>query len=494
MARKRHKKARARLGDGIPVSSSGMGTSCDFGANTMPSGIYGFGSSSLRPGSEQYLLSGGIWDGPFADRFFERFYRTTWEGGKAVDIIADDMTREGWRWTAPDLDAEELKKLSDEEERLGSTAAINQALKYKRTYGGGVVFLGLKGDERGNAAEPVEIDRLSVGDLAWVRAIPRHRISAVDIEQNELSPNYMQPELYTIGAQQVHRSRLMIFGGNPFDYSWSNYRRGDGFGDGIFPRLFQEISNAISARQNIAHLIHKTAVAVIKSERGFDMAGTEAGVLANQKLLNYIQQMSNFLAIMLEKGDDLGTWSASFDGVTKVAEFYLQVLSATLDIPAARFLGEAPGGLNTDGDSQFRSYLGSTIPSRQENELKPQLMPWGQILARTVTGNGIEGLVPEFNPLWTASDTERIENNKKDVESVLLQFGEGLLDDEAAIKILRATQPNWEHLDDSDIQRILQRAKDDAEFDRQEAEADREARIAMAQAGENENVEEEEDD
>ena len=454
MSRKRKKKASPnKFQDGVSVSRSGAGTSCDYSTGQYPVGSYGY-PPGLRPGSEQHLTSTPLFDGPLADNYFASMYRAHWEAKKIVDIIADDMTREGWRWDAANLDSEELSAISAEEERLGIEGELNLALKYERLYGGGVVFMGISGDED-DAESPVDTGTIRKGDLRFARAIPRHRIAVARPEVNPLSENYQRPLIYLINGQRVHRSRLLIFSSQRMDFPGFQNRRGDGFGDSVLAGLYQDVNYAQGARQGVRHLVEKASIAYVRINEILNMAGTVGGNAKLDRLEEIIQQMSIYRGVILGKDDSLENFSATFTGAAEVMMQFLQVLSAASDIPATRFLGEAPGGLNTDGDSSLQNYLGSTIPAKQKNNLLPQLVNLGPILAKSVLGKDVDGIRPKFNPLWTPPETEQSENEEREEKGVSLLMDYDLLDTESAVKILRARNRKFEALDDEDIDRII---------------------------------------
>lgn len=431
MSRKRHKK-KTKVQDGISVNSSGMGSSCD---NT----------TSMRPGSIFPISYGG--DSPFTligpqrDQYWSNMYRTYWEAKKIVDIPAGDMTREGWEYTAEKEDPDKLKELKLAEEAMGLPKEVLKALKYRRLYGGGLVFLGLKGDSRETTRDPVEIDKIQQGDLTFVRALPSFRVSATNIDPDPLSPYYQRPEIYTINGQEVHRTRFLVFDGDPIDEPFwgqgSMYSDNAklGFGESVLTCLYSEIQDAQGSRQSVAHLLHKLSVAILKKRGVRTLKSTQRGNEVIEEMSDAVQMMSNFKMLMLDAEDSIENYSSNANTGEGLIIAYLQVLSAASDIPATRFLGQAPGGLNATGESDLRNYY-DRVSADQRNDLALPLTYSGQILSRSIFGKEIDSLTVSFNPLWQTSEKEQAEIREIDARTINSLVTTGVMIEENAQKEL----------------------------------------------------------
>lgn len=481
MAKRKRKriKNRSKAQDGVAVNPAGMGSPSDRGAYQEPA-VEGF-----NYGNDPRLIYGN------SDQYYYALYESSWEAGKIVDIPPADMTREGWEYKAPDLSEEDSERLTAEETRLGVVKEACKGISYQRLYGGGLVFLGVK-DQEDKASEPLDIDSISKGDLTFVRALDLTMVSSVNIDTNPLSPYYNRPEILLIRGKEVHRSRFLIFDGNPLD-SPNGRRHGhhrvQGFGDSVLRKLFKDINHATGTRQSAMHLIQMASINYLKRKGLLDSAGTTGGKKVVKELKEVMDQISIYRAALIGENDEVGTMSASFGSVPELLMSYLQVLSAASDIPATRFLGTAPGGLNATGEGDLRNYW-DKIASDQNIFLAPALNYFGQILSRSTLGKEIDGLHVEFNPLYQPNQTEEASVRKSNSETILSLYDSRLIDEEAAFKMLRHSVDTFDALDDNDFDRILKSIEDYKILEEEEAKKERELREKELENGGNETEEE----
>jgi phage-related protein (TIGR01555 family) len=469
---KRRNLSRAQ--DGIAVNPAGMGTTSDRGAYQEPM------VNELGYGNDANLLYGK------SEQFYYTLYRNNWEAGKIVDIPPADMTREGWEYKAPDLSEEDSKKLSASEVKLGFVKEIDKALRYERLYGGGLVFLGIKGDKEEDPSKPLDIESIGQDDLAFTRAIDLTMISGVNLDTNPLSEHYNRPEILLVRGQEVHRSRFLIFDGNPILAPHGRLlgrRSLQGFGDSVLRKLYKDINHATGTRQSAMHLIEMASINYLKRKGLLDNAGTTGGQKVVKELKEVMDQISIYRAALIGKDDEVGTMQASFGSVPELLMTYLQVLSAASDIPATRFLGNAPGGLNATGEGDLRNYW-DKISSDQNIFLGPPLNYFAQILSRSTFGNEIDGLHVDFNPLYQPNQTEEAAVRKSNVETITQLYDSRLIDEEASHKMLRHSVDLFDALDDKDFDRIIKAITDYREFETKEAEKERELREKEAENGE----------
>lgn len=404
---------RPRVINSTMSHPSGMGGARDMGATILP------GFSVLPP-----MLQ---------DRVCVELYHTDWAAGKVVDIPVDDMLREGW--TVVGLPEGVASDLDDRCESLGVAQAFHQALRIERLIGGSAIFLGVR-----DGAEKPEFPIGPGATLSWLNVIPRTRISVSGWEQDPLAPDYGKPKMYRVGGELVHKSRLVIFDGRPITQSNDNtltpshITRGDGFGQSVLLRILDDLVRAPSARQAAMHLIQRASVIIAEQDLA-DLESTVQGqqsIQATQELVNLI---SNYRGAVLDRppgqaGTSITTLSASFGSVPELVVTFLQVLSAACDIPATRFLGQAPGGLNATGESDLENYYGR-IKSDQTKILKPKLI---RVLS-LIAGERVD---VEFPPLWSMSELEQADIRSKDAATISGLVTSGTIDPDTAVSELVA--------------------------------------------------------
>lgn len=404
-------------------STSGAGGSGDRGRGYLPK-------------SATQNLKNTPW-GLYPDDFFYSMYRQYWEARKIVDIPPQDMTREGWSWDGVDVDPDDIEKIEQEESRLRLVPAIFKALRYERMVGAGAVLIGTRELDT-KPEDPINISQISEGDLTFFRALPRRLLTPADIDNNPLSPKYLTPETYMIQGVEVHRSRLLIFDAGGEDDVGIRSRslngaRFDGFGNSVLEPLYDDIVRSVGSRQGAFQLLNVASVMLLKKEGGKGLDITRTGKQKLDSLGDLMDQLSIYRGGILNKGEDLATWTASFGSVPQLMEQFLQTLSAASDIPATRFLGQAPGGLNATGDSDLINYYNS-IASQQILRLKPELDKLSPLLERSATGSAVPGLSVVFNALFQLTEKDLAEARAKDANNIFMALDRSVMDDTTAWK------------------------------------------------------------
>lgn len=431
---KRKRKKRKNISQDSSVTSGASGA-----------GGSGDQTRSFRPGIQDFLGSCGKYM-PFnvhygQEYFFYIMWRKFWEAKKIVNIPAYDMTKEGWQYINPDIDPEKINDLKKEEARLDLQNEINRALQYERLYGGSVIVIGTQ-EEKAEASQPLKPEYIQKDGLKFMRALSRVVLSVSAYDTDPLSPNYDKPLYYDIRGTKIHRSRLLVFsGGGQHDrevLQGSNMllspERFDGFGYSILEPLFDDIIKAAGSRQAAFQLINKASVMIFKRLGESTLGDYTVGAEYNkQAIKDVMDSLSIYRAAILDKGSDLSNYSSTFGSTPELLISYLQVLSAASDIPAARFLGESPGGLNATGKGELKNYYDS-LHAQQEIRLRPQLMKLLPYLQKSALGEIYDGFEIKFPTLDQATKFEQADIDSKNWLTISDALTQGVGDDEWAAK------------------------------------------------------------
>lgn len=436
---------RVSISNARTTSSSGASGCGDRTANTLPS-IVNFS--------------------PFdQDQLFSNMYYSDWQARKIIDIPVDDMLREGWEYNG--LNEEDTRCLLKKQSELNVINKFKDAMRLERLLGGACIFMGVA-DQPANeqdASKPIDFNNVQEGDLKYLNVIPRTRVNKIEIDNDVLSPNYGHPHIYYVNGQAVHRSRLLIFDADPLlpvadpTVTRFNLNRNDGFGVSVLLPIYDDLMRATGSRQAAFHLINLASVMImsgdfqslLETKRGNDMAGHLQGIL---------DQVSIYRAAMLPKTPgstfELGQLSSSFGSVPELLMSFLQVLSAASDIPATRFIGQAPGGLNATGESDLENYY-NMIAAKQEHRLKPQVHKFLQLIGRSTFGRDFndDNLIIDFPKLWNMSELEESQVNTNETNAIVSMVQNGIISSEEAVEQLKSKgildEMKLESFADSDI-------------------------------------------
>ena len=423
---------------------------------TGPGGALGGGDR----GSFSYLptFSGNPHDSNdfvFRWRQYVHLYETSWEARKVVRIIPEDALRKDW--LLEDIPEEAAKMLHTCFDRLQFGNILKRSLMLERLLGGCLTFMGVEGASD-KPEEP--LDPKAGGRLRFMNAIPVSRISRVTWDTNPLSEHYMRPSEYLINGTALHVSRCLVWDGeplfDPYDFALTNFRGNlAGFGPSVLATLWDDIVKAIGTRQAAYQLI-QTNNAILMAVDGLqDLQGTKSGQAALQKLRQIANQLSVYNAALVDGNKvDIKQHSASFGSVPELLITFIQILSAGSDIPATRFLGQAPGGLNATGESDLENYY-NVIDAYQRQRIEPQLRRACDVIGYwkfpKQWQKWREKLTLKFPPLWNASELEEAQKNSQNIDNVMKLFDAGLIDEVKVIQEINAKGALSVNLDESDI-------------------------------------------
>lgn len=375
-----------------------------------------------------------------------RWYYTDWAAKKIVDIPVQDAFR-----VEPEikgLSEEDKEQLIKYKEAMGGRDKLYKAAIQSRLLGGSIVMLGIK-DEEDNPEKPIDFDKLDKGDLAFMNVVSVEKISQVQYETDPFSPMYDTPRYYMINGQKVDVSRLLVFDGRPLFNSASmnilqNFRFNPaGFGESVLIPVYDALVRFAGTQEGAYHLVNMASVLLVKCDKLMDLQASNMGERGMRMLEKMAEQISIYRAGILSGKDvDVAQHSATFGSVPELLQTFAQVLAAGSDIPATRFLGQAPGGLNATGESDLENYY-NNVASWQNTVLKANEIKMYNILGVSCFGREKwQSIKPEFDieykPLWNLSETEQATVDNTRAQTISLLEQSGYLSREAALEELKA--------------------------------------------------------
>jgi phage-related protein (TIGR01555 family) len=365
-------------------------------------------------------------------------WQTSWEARKIVSIPVDDSLRKPF--ILKGISEQSSKTLQAAFKRLQLTTILKRSLKLERLLGGCLTFMGLDSDTE-DASEKYH-PRRHKAKLRFLNAIPISRISRMNWDTNPLSENYMRPDVFFVNNEQVHVSRCLLWDGEPLfdpnDFALTNYRANlAGFGNSVFGCLFDDIIFACGSRQAAFQLIQINNAIIAAVSDLQDLSGTPAGQKNLQRVRDIANNLSAYRAAVVDgEKVQLSNLSSSFGSVPELLMTYLQVLSAASDIPASRFLSQAPGGLSTDDRAGLENYY-NKIDAFQHERITPQLLRLCDVIGYTEISTWDQErdtLEIEWPPLWNETAKEQAERASLTIDNVLKLVDSALMGDEQAVE------------------------------------------------------------
>lgn len=346
---------------------------------------------------------------------YTQLYYTSWEARKIVEIPIDDAFRVKPNFIG--VTDDQKMKLLNAMDKIGGWEKMRRAAVQERLLGGCALYIGVA-SETDDASKPIDLNKIDKGDLKFINVVSLNQITNPEYDTDPFSPGYDKPKYYNINGIKTHVSRLIVFDGDPlFNYSsqrlMQNFRiNPQGFGESVLAPLWDSILRCIGTQQAAYQLAQKASIMFVKSENLLTLEGTKKGEEAVRQLQEMAEQVSIFrAAIMKGKGVEVEETGAQFGSVPELMMSFIQILSAGSDVPASRFIGQAPGGLNATGEGDLENYY-NNIASYQETRLDPKYEKLFDILGPSILGREEwKQIKPnfelEFESLWNLDGQEK---------------------------------------------------------------------------------------
>jgi phage-related protein (TIGR01555 family) len=390
----------APLRDGLANLVSGAGTTAD-------KRTYGFYT-------QPFMLPEQI----------EASYRSSWFVQKGVDLPPFDMTRARRDWQ---LDEADVTKIEAEEKRLQVWTKLREALTLGRL-GGGLIVMGVGTDP----TIPLAQETVGAAGLKYLHVMNRWQVTLGPIVTDPDDPLFCQPSFYRInfgkaGAQQVtiHPSRVITFKGKPRP----NLRGTSGddwfWGDSVLVSAHDAVRNADAAMNGFASLIEEAKLDTV-SIPGLTatLATTEGEQLVTRRVqvANALKSTHNTRILDGGKGKDSpgeewDTRQVTWTGMPDMIRVYAAAVAGAFDIPATRFLGKSPDGMNATGTGDESNYI-AKIRADQDAYLRPALDQLDAVMLPSAGVEVTDEAWYDFPPLQEMSELDKSTIFKNRVEGI----------------------------------------------------------------------------
>lgn len=389
----------------------------------------------------------------------EAAYRSNWLCGMVVDTVAQDMTRAGIDFQSDEIAPEEAAKLHAAFERMRIWSALGDGIKWGRLYGGCVVVMLIDGQRLNTPLNP---DTVREGQFKGLVALDRWQVTPTLHELvTEFGPDLGKPKFYDVAVsaqaligERIHYSRVVRIDG--LDLPWRQRLAENGWGQSVLERLWDRVIAFDSTTEGAAQLVYKAHLRTIKIPQFREMVAMGGPALEGLiKQLQFMRSMqSNEGLTVLDGGDEFETHQYSFTGLPDLMEKFAEQLSGATQIPLVRLFGQSPGGMNSSGESDLRTYY-DNVSQQQDQKLRPGVAAILDLIHRSELGSPLpEGTEFEFVPLWQMTDEQKANVAKTKTDAVVAAEGAAIISPATAAKELRQISRQtgvFSHIADEDI-------------------------------------------
>jgi len=341
-------------------------------------------------------------------------YSSVWFASKIVNIPAEDMTKHWRTHDITDADPSLIQTVKLTEKKLHVKERVLTAIKWGRLFGGSLLLLGVRDDKE--LSEHLDVETIGQGDLEFLQVVDRYQVGVQETNTwTPFSESYLEPEYYNIFGSIVHRSRVIKFIGKQPTYLTlpvCNY-----FGESVLQDLYETLRDAMQGLAGASNLTLKANQDVLKTPQLWDLVGTPEEGKINKRFALMQAQRSLLNMLVLDSGEEFESIATTFSGLEGVLDKLLDMVVGSSNIPATRFFGQAPQGMNATGEGDMRNYY-DMIASQQENSLRPKLEALDDVLIRSALGDMPESYGFTFNNLNQPTQKEERENKGVDLDNL----------------------------------------------------------------------------
>jgi phage-related protein (TIGR01555 family) len=344
---------------------------------------------------------------------------------RIVSLPAAEACRKGWR--VPDLD--------DEDKRLEIHNRVCEAMTWGRLYGAGIALMVTEDDvppafrRRPQDWKTQPLDLRRVGELKALQVFDAYEAQVGEYDWDSTSPTFRQPLYWQIATQggsiRVHASRVLHFRGAvrpPHKRLYATVPD-----DSVLQAVWDEVQRLCSTMQGGAVLAHEIRESVLRVAGLGQMAvGDQADALTSRMRL--LAKAKSLLGIVLiGEGDEYTNRGNPPTGFGELSGEAKAMLAGVLGWPATVLFGDAPSGLNTDGESGWQTFNRVVVAEQERN--RPQLEQLYRVVYAAqdgpTAGTEPESWELEFEPLEVPTEKEQLEVRKlaADIDAIYLTQG-----------------------------------------------------------------------
>lgn len=350
-------------------------------------------------------------------------YREDWLSQKVCQIIPQDMTREWRKFNS--------EKATEADEHFMVSKLFREAYKWARLYGTSFIVLDI--DDGRSTDKPVNWKNLKPGCLRSMHVVDRTRITTLgEIDQKPMSITFGMPDHYQFvnSTTPIHKERLIRFEGTELPIY--ERQRNLWYSDSVLIPLMKQIDNFHTTSFAAAQMVQEANTDIIKVEGLANILQSSEGTAAMiQRFSDWKNIKSVFGVSILDGSEDYDQKKIQLSGVKDLIWEYLKMVSASVSIPATRFLSASPDGMNATGESDLVNYI-ETLQGLHKDVFDPRISIVDRLLAAHF-GLDEDDFDYEWNCIFPESAAQKATRLKDKAEELKMLVDSGIISRESAL-------------------------------------------------------------
>jgi len=347
-------------------------------------------------------------------------------GTRIITEMPNDMFREGWEFTFPDMDEKKAKELFEVYkavfEEIKVVEKVKLAFYWARLYGGAVILIGAL-DGRGFEF-PLNPKKIRYFDSLRVIQATEIKFDDIQFQLNPEKPRFGLPEYYPISfdtpngdseTRLVHHSRIIELHGCkvPSKTKIHLTKQQKYWGMSELQKVYDHLSTMGESLGSVSAILREFSIGKFKFTNLADILAMPNGEELMKKRVEFMDlTRSTFHSTYMDKDDDFVRENVTFSGIPEVLYIFMMMVASCSGYPITRLFGVSPAGMNSTGESDMRNYY-DRVRSDQGFSLEPILLRLVKIISEWQKK---EEPYIEFRPLQQLTDKEKSELEKLDAE------------------------------------------------------------------------------
>lgn len=360
----------------------------------------------------------------------DQIYEWDWISGKIIDIPPADATR---KWLTPthEDDPDRAEVARKELDRWNLRVHTEEAAKLARLYGGALIVFGAF--DGSMMHEPLQLDRIR--SVEFVHVVDRWMAYPLTFDADPGSNSFGDVETYNIqrvrvtGVQNeiVHASRVIRFEGRYMpplrrlrNFGWQNP---------ILVRLYEVIRQFGVSTQSLSATLQDHVIKKLKISNLQDLVAAGQWDVVSGRLANMAQEINMHGFAVYGADEEVEKMGTPIQQLPKLAEMFIDYVSAAADIPRSRLFQNMTGTLGGDpGKNDLRVHY-DNIEALQENQYRKPVQRAINILLAPL-GFEEDEIGFTWNPLWQMTDAEQAEIELKTAQKDEIYIRSGVVEPE----------------------------------------------------------------
>ena len=329
---------------------------------------------------------GFYWPSWFTPQVLENLYIESGAVRKFIDIPVDDLFIRWRTFTGDDPDA--AKMMLQGESDVDFVKRLAESMKAARLYGTSLL---IPVTREATLDTPLTISRIRAGDLIHFWVCHRFECQSSVVQRNPLEPGYGRPMYYRIntrygGLVNVHHSRVIRFDGIAPLTATGFYRYDQEWGISSLHGVLPSIMQSAGAASDITQMITEANLKVMQIQNLSNAVGQQYSndpedLPFEQRHEMNLQHMNAYNMVYIDKEDGFVRIPSHFAGLPEIIDRYERQIARDADIPATRFSGQSPIGMNATGEGDMVNYA-MRVAEQQKRDLSGPLSILDAIMAR----------------------------------------------------------------------------------------------------------------